>query len=149
MEIKAYQSPGSFLGFLHFAVCPLPEGLQELVPVLQVVLVVVSLHGLFLRGHLRRSFRIGGSSPDRRPAVSANIGVLHPDEAVFFYLNVKAGIVLQLHSPRAAFTRVGWKVWIRAARCQAEDPKWMLKTETETSDFSPQRVFPPRSAATY
>lgn len=51
-DSSSHQSSGSFLGFLHFTVRPLAEGFQELVPVLQVVLVVVPLHGLPLHGHL-------------------------------------------------------------------------------------------------
>lgn len=51
-----YQSPGSFPCFLHLAVRSFPESFQELVPVLQVVFVVVPLHGLPLHGHLCRGF---------------------------------------------------------------------------------------------
>lgn len=51
-----YQSPRSFPCFLHLAVRSFPESLQELVPVLQVVFVVVPLHGLSLQGHLRQGF---------------------------------------------------------------------------------------------
>lgn len=70
----AHQSAGSLPGFLHFAVCSFAEGLQELVPVLQVVLVVVSLHGLLFHGHLTRSMFIGGDCPDRRPGVWRKTG---------------------------------------------------------------------------
>uniref|UniRef100_A0A3P8ULY8 Cyclin D3 n=1 Tax=Cynoglossus semilaevis TaxID=244447 RepID=A0A3P8ULY8_CYNSE len=48
-------SPGSFPGLLHFAVGSFAECLQELVPVLQVVFVVMPLHGLLLHRHLTRS----------------------------------------------------------------------------------------------
>lgn len=58
--MSPYQSARPLLGFLHLAIGPFPQGLQELVPVLQVVFVVVPLHGLSLHGHLGRSF------PDNR-----------------------------------------------------------------------------------
>lgn len=51
-----YQSPRSFPCFLHLAVRSFAESFQKLVPVLQVVFVVVPLHGLSLHGHLRRGF---------------------------------------------------------------------------------------------
>lgn len=53
--VFTHQSPGSFPGLLHFAVGSFAECLQELVPVLQVVFVVMPLHGLLLHRHLTRS----------------------------------------------------------------------------------------------
>lgn len=59
----AYQPAGSFPGFLHLAVGSFPQSLQELVPVLQIVFVVVPLHGLLPGGHLSRS------SPERSVSI--------------------------------------------------------------------------------
>lgn len=72
---STHQPAGPFPGFLHFAVGSFPEGFQKLVPVLQVVLVVVSLHRLFFHGSLGRGSAviiIGEKSPQRRPTASCN-----------------------------------------------------------------------------
>lgn len=67
-----HQPAGPLPGFLHFAVGSSPQGLQELVAVLQVVFVVVPLHRLLPAGHLRRSFpersaHVGWSCSGSRP----------------------------------------------------------------------------------
>lgn len=81
---STHQPAGPFPGFLHLAVGSFPKGFQKLVPVLQVVFVVVSLHRLLFRGSLGRCSAlmiIGEKSPQRRPTASrepAGMDALHP-----------------------------------------------------------------------
>lgn len=97
-----YQSAGSFPGFLHFAIGSFAEGFQKLVPVLQVVFVVVSLHRLLFHRHLRRSFAnqrgfIRNKSPHRLSVVwrePYDTDAVHPDTfSVCRRLFLDAGIV--------------------------------------------------------
>lgn len=95
-DTSAYQSSRSFPRFLHFAVRSFPEGFQELVPVLQVVFVVVPLHGLPLHGHLCRRF-----AHRRVRRKSSDTQALHPKA-----LAVLSGVGDREHAHSSA---AGWR----------------------------------------